>query len=61
MACFGDYWLEFQELTELAGPSVITNLLESAFVLSDVALVWLCGGHNRVDTAEISINQLLCC
>ena len=46
MACFGDYWLEFQELTELAVPSVVTNVLESAFVLSDVAMLGRLGRGN---------------
>ncbi len=46
MACLGDYWLEFQELTELATPSVITNVLESLLVVADVAMLGRLGrGH----------------
>ncbi len=46
MACFGEYWLEFQELSDLAGPSVIINGLESLLVITDVAMLGRLGrGH----------------
>ena len=46
MACFGEYWLEFQELSELTRPTVLTNMLEVMFVLSDVAMLGRLGrGH----------------
>ena len=46
MACFGEYWIEFQELSEIATPSIITNVLEVMMVVEDVAMLGRLGrGH----------------
>jgi Na+-driven multidrug efflux pump len=56
MACFGEYWLEFQELTEMAVPSVVMNSLDSLFVVVDVAML----GHlGRGHIAALAIGNAL--
>jgi Na+-driven multidrug efflux pump len=56
MACFGQYWSEFQELSDLARPSMITNSLEALLVVEDVIML----GHlGRSHIAALAVGNAL--